>query len=149
MEAPTPKPSTPLPPQPESIPLHFDLKAVFNKPPGPEEFMFPYVEASVTFLDSSSGEMTSGTMRTLGSHEPTDIFVNLMNHIINQKMFQLVHKPLFTALMVIRDSSDYREAHDAWRKWKQDQPANFHDRIIKQAKGFDLNAERPQKGKRS
>lgn len=105
--------------------------------------MFPYVEATVACLDASTGEMSTGHIRTLGSHEPNDIFVNMVNNIVNQRMFPGVHKPLFTALMIIKDSDDYKREHEAWIIWKQGQPSNFHDKIIKRAKGFDVEAVRP------
>lgn len=144
-ETPKRKPETPLPQQPESIPLHFDLKARWDAPPSPEEFMFPYVDVTIGIWNWSTGENESRTIRTLGSHDPSDVLANLYGNVIHPSMRHAIERPVFTALMVIRDTEAYKQAHDAWRVWKQGQPSNFHDRIIKQAKGFDVNAERPKR----
>jgi len=133
---PDPKPSTPLPPQPESIPLHMDFRAVWQRGPSPEEFLFPYVEASVTIYDGTTGEAQTGKLRTIGAHDPADIFSNIYAKLVNPNMRGAIERPLFIALMLIKDSEDYKQAHDEWRRWKQTQPSNYHDKLIKQAKGI-------------
>jgi hypothetical protein len=120
-----------------------DFKAVWNCPPTPEEFMFPYVDVTLTIWNWSIGEQESRTIRTLGAHDPADVLGNLYRNVVHPAMRGAVEKPVFTALMLILDSDDYKREHDAFRVWKQSQPSNFHDKLIKKAKGFDVEAKRP------
>lgn len=130
------KTETPLPPQPESIPLNMSFRAVWVKPPGPEEFLFPYVEATIAVYDGTTGEIRDGKIRTIGAHDPADILGNIYSKLVHPAMRGAIERPLFIALALIRDTEDYKQAHDEWRKWKQTQPSNYHDKLIKQAKGI-------------
>lgn len=114
-----------------------DFRAVWVKPElGPEQFMFPYVEAEVHLWDQTKNETVAGSLRTIGSHEPSDVLANVFKKLVNLAMRGAVERPLYIALMVILDSEDYKQAHDEWRRWLSSQPKPMHDNLRRQACGI-------------
>lgn len=131
---PDPKPFTPLPPQPESIPLNMSFRAVWKKPElGPEEFLFPYVENTVEIYDEKSSGTKTGILNSIGSHEPAEIFSNVFAYMVTPAMRPSIERPLFIALSLILDSEEYKTSHDEWRRWKQTQPEAMQDQLHKKA----------------